>query len=56
MLSLAGLIVPFLLAITYGKHSRTRRKTRYVLVALLAVVQTGLVLLDMYTQKNPLGF
>ena len=54
MISLLGVIVPLLSVILLGKHTRDIRPSNYVLVAALALVQTCIVLMDMFTLKSPI--
>jgi hypothetical protein len=54
MISLLGLIVPLLFVILLGKHTRHIRTSSYILVAALAVLQTCIVLMEMFTFKSPI--
>jgi hypothetical protein len=55
MVTLAGIIVPLLCAVMLGRHmGGGLKKSGYMLICLIALVQACLVLIDMYTLPNPL--
>jgi len=53
MLTLDGTIAMLLLAILIGKHTRRYTLFSYVLIILIALIEVGLVLFDMYTMPMP---
>ena len=53
MISLVGIISIFIVAIVVGKHLKRIHPMAYIIIVLLALLQMGVVLYDMYTSKNP---
>lgn len=55
MITLAALIVPMLIVVVLGKQRWRKRSTIYVIAALIALLQTLLVLYEMFSMKMPLN-
>jgi hypothetical protein len=53
MTILAGILMPLLLAIAAGKHTRYVRFSAYVGIVVLALVQLCLVLIEVFTMLPP---
>ena len=53
MNSLLGIVAGLIAAILVGKYSRGKRGSGYFLAAVLALLQTVLVVIDMLTLRNP---
>jgi len=53
MLSLSGIIILYLVAILAGKRSRAMKTGAYLFLLLLAAMQTGLILFEMYNKSIP---
>jgi len=53
MFSLGGMICIYILALIAGKHSRTLKIGAYLLLLLLAVAQTGIIMIDMFNRQIP---
>ena len=53
MYSLGGMIVLCLIAIVAGKRSIQMKKGAYLLMLLLAALQTGVILIDMFNREIP---
>jgi sugar phosphate permease len=51
--SLVGIVASLIAAILVGKHSRGKRGSGYFLAAVLALIATALVLIEMLTMRNP---
>ena len=55
MIALTTLIFFMAVAVILGAQRWRGKGTKYLLVGILAVLQTALVLFDMYTMKVPHG-
>ncbi len=53
MVTLGGLIGMFIMAILFGKSTGHTRWTIYFTIGLIALVQVGIVLIQMLTKKIP---
>ncbi len=53
MVTLGGLIGMFIMAILFGKNTDRARWTVYCTIGLIALVQVGIVLIQMMTKKIP---
>jgi uncharacterized membrane protein AbrB (regulator of aidB expression) len=53
MLTLGGLIALYFAAVVLGKHSRRVSAGTVVILLLIAILQTGAVLFDMFTKQPP---
>lgn len=53
MITLGGLIGLYLVAVIFGKQMRRVSAGTLVLLLLLAIVQTGFVLVDMFLKHIP---
>ena len=53
MLPIVTLLVAMFLALLMGKRHWGSKGTKFFLLALLALLQTGLLVFDMFTMKIP---
>jgi len=53
MITIAGIVLNLMLAITIGKHTRQMRMGTYVFITLLALLLVGMIMYDMYTMPYP---
>lgn len=53
MLPIITLVMLMAFAGILGRERWQRKTTKYILIAAIALLQTALVLLDMYTMKVP---
>ncbi|MDE3056847.1 MAG: hypothetical protein KGJ59_02680 [Bacteroidota bacterium] len=53
MLTLAGLIGGYILALIVGKHVLRMKVSTYFLIALITLVQVAVVLYELYTKEYP---
>jgi hypothetical protein len=53
MVSLSGIIILYVIGIIVGKHRQRITPGSIILLVALAVMQTVLIAIDMYTRKPP---